>query len=362
MLTSRRQHLPLPLDLLIFDMDGVLIDVSRSYRKTIQTTVHLYLATCLGHRRRKSPLALAEAISLFKSAGGFNNDWDLTTALLLYLLSESGLPSSSKRKKFSSIPETVAFLKAASSPLEAHVVSPFDIPKLSSFLDQVKASGGGLKGVRRSLQGSWEGWVYGSGSLDQENLVKRIFQEVYLGERFGSCYPLRRLFYQGRGYYLQERMLIPRAILSALKKRLRLGIASGRPRFEAELTLKRFRLLSYFSSVITLDESLKEQERVFRATGRAINFSKPHPYPLLKAVQESGMPHPRCAYVGDVVDDILAAKAAKRKHPILAVGFGGGRKNTALEEALVRAGADLMIRHPRELLGLVSRSGPPGSC
>ncbi len=48
----------LPLDILIFDMDGVLIDVSRSYRKTIQKTIQLYLATCLGLKsgRKSYPL------------------------------------------------------------------------------------------------------------------------------------------------------------------------------------------------------------------------------------------------------------------------------------------------------------------
>ena len=350
-----RPNPALPLDLLLFDMDGVLIDVSRSYRKTIQKTIHLYLTTCLGHRREKDQPALDEAVSLFKSAGGFNNDWDLTVGLLLYLLSDSGLPSSAKRKKFSSIPETVAYLETESSPFETKRAAQLNLPQLSSFLNKVKASGGGLKGVRRVLQGSWEGWVYGSGDLGHENLVKRIFQEVYLGEQFAFSYPLRRLFYHGKGYYLQEKMLIPRAILSNLKKKLRLGIASGRPRFEAELALKRFRLLPYFNSVITLDESLKEQERIFRVTGRRINCSKPHPYPLLKAIQEIGIPNPRCAYVGDVVDDILAAKAAKKKHSILAVGFLGGGKNKSMEAAFGQAGADLIIRHPGELLGLVSQ-------
>lgn len=357
-LKSGRPNPALPLDLLIFDMDGVLIDVSRSYRKTIQKTIHLYLTTCLGHRGPKNQLALDEAVSLFKSAGGFNNDWDLTNGLLLYLLSDSGLPSSAKRKKFSSIPEAVASLKTESSPFEIKRAVPLDIPRLSSFLERVKASGGGLMGVRQTLRGSWEGWVYGSGDLNHENLVKRIFQEVYLGEQFVSCYPLRRLFYHGKGYYLQEKMLIPRAILSALKKKLRLGIASGRPRFEAELALTRFCLLPYFRSVITLDESLKEQERIFRATGRRTHCSKPHPYPLLKAIQEMGIPNPRCAYIGDVVDDILAAKAAKKKYAILAVGFLGKRKNKSMEAAFGQAGADLIIRHPGELLGLVSRGNP----
>ena len=43
----------------LFDMDGVLVDVCRSYRLTIKRTVE------------------------YKNRGGFNNDWDLTEAILM---------------------------------------------------------------------------------------------------------------------------------------------------------------------------------------------------------------------------------------------------------------------------------------
>jgi len=201
---------------------------------------------------------------------------------------------------------------------------------------------------------SWEGWVFRSGVLDQGNLVKRIFQEVYLGERFNAYYHLHPLFYRKKGYYLRERLLIPRPILSALRKKLRLGIASGRPRFEAELALKRFQLLPYFDTVVTLDECLDEEERIFRSTKKRVKCSKPHPYLLLRAIREINIPRPQCGYVGDVVDDILAAKAAKKKFPILAIGFISGPKNRTVEGALIQAGADRIIRSPREILSLMS--------
>ncbi len=87
------KHLsPLPLDILVFDMDGVLIDVSESYRKTIAKTVQIYLETCLGFKKGSAPLITEEHIASFKMAGGFNNDWDLTSGLLLFLISISGLP------------------------------------------------------------------------------------------------------------------------------------------------------------------------------------------------------------------------------------------------------------------------------
>jgi hypothetical protein len=337
-------------------MDGVLIDVSNSYRKTIQKTVHLYLTTILGLKLDPENLFLNKSIALFKSAGGFNNDWDLTSGLLLYLLSGSGLRPFPGPMKFSTLSETVDHLKATADASPARRTLRVSLRRLSSFLGKVKASGGGLKSVRRNLRDSWDGWVYRSGDLDRENVIKRIFQEVYLGEKFTPCYHHHPLFYAGRGYYLREKMIIPRMILSTLQKKLRLGIASGRPRFEAELALKRFHLLSYFDGVVTLDDCLEEEERILRVTGRRIRRSKPHPYPLLRAIRETGLSHPNCGYVGDVVDDMRAAHAAKKKVPVLAIGFISDKKDRATEKALVQAGADRVIRSPADLLRLVGQT------
>ena len=164
------------LDVLIFDMDGVLIDVSRSYRKTIQRTIHIYLETCLGFQRSRGDWIMDEEISLFKSVGGFNNDWDLTSGLLLYLLSISGIPPLQKRKKFSSLREIVHYLITKSSV--AHRKTPIRKKgAFLSFLEKVKSTGGGLRGVRRILGTSWDGWVYRTGDLGQENMIKRIFRK-----------------------------------------------------------------------------------------------------------------------------------------------------------------------------------------
>ena len=343
------------MDLLIFDMDGVLIDVSRSYRETIQRTVDIYLETCLGVGRGKGRLVTKEDIFLFKSAGGFNNDWDLTSSLLLYLLSISGFPPSPRRKQFSSVGEVVSHLKTRSSNLNKNITHLIQRKNLPPFIREVKLAGGGLKGVRKALKDSWEGWVYRDGDLNRENVVKRIFQEVYLGKNFTSFYRLPPLFYKKQGLYLQERLIIPKGILSSLRKRYRLGIASGRPRFEAELALKRFRLLPYFDSVVTLDECHEEENRIFRTTRRKVKYTKPHPYSLLRVAQEIGIPNPRCGYVGDVVDDMLAARAAKKALQILAIGFIKGRSmHDAIKKSLLLAGADLVIKSPKQLLQLIN--------
>jgi HAD superfamily hydrolase (TIGR01548 family) len=375
------------MDLLIFDMDGVLIDVSKSYRETIRQTVHIYLETCLGFQMGKKGPISEEDITLFKSISGFNNDWDLTSGLLLYLLSISSLPPFKKKKRFPSIEEIVSYLREKSSGfLQKNTIQLNGRPRIpstgrgfsrkknfctlyprpqdrtfwvrgkhtTSFIKEVKVLGGGLKGVLRTSAGSWDGWVYRSGELNKENLVKRIFQEVYLGNQFFFHYHLPPLFYRGKGLYQREKLLITKEVLSSLRKKIRMGIASGRPRFEAELALKRFRLLPYFNSVVTLDECMEEEARILRSTGRRMRFSKPHPYSLLRVIQEIGIPNPQCGYVGDVVDDMLAARAVKNKLQIVAIGFlSGHSKLKAFKESLFRAGADLVIENPKDLLRLI---------
>jgi HAD superfamily phosphatase len=58
--------------ILIFDMDGVLVDVTESYRETIAATVEHYTGA------RPSN----EQIQQFKNRGGFNDDWRLSHYLI----------------------------------------------------------------------------------------------------------------------------------------------------------------------------------------------------------------------------------------------------------------------------------------
>lgn len=57
---------------IVFDMDGVLIDASKSYRVAVQKTFEQLTGKQVG----------AEELSATKKLGGLNNDWDLTEYLL----------------------------------------------------------------------------------------------------------------------------------------------------------------------------------------------------------------------------------------------------------------------------------------
>jgi HAD superfamily hydrolase (TIGR01548 family) len=58
---------------LLFDMDGVLIDVSASYRLAIQYTVEHFLGIKIE----------PEEIQKYKNRGGFNDDWELSRQMII---------------------------------------------------------------------------------------------------------------------------------------------------------------------------------------------------------------------------------------------------------------------------------------
>ncbi len=60
------------LQAILFDMDGVLVDVSQSYRLAIKKTAEFFV---------HQPVTMNE-IAALKNQGGYNNDWDLTMAII----------------------------------------------------------------------------------------------------------------------------------------------------------------------------------------------------------------------------------------------------------------------------------------
>ena len=77
--------------LLIFDMDGVLVDVTESYRETIAQTVKHFTGVDLTR----------EQIQDYKNQGGWNDDWKLTHHLITAAGQE--IPFETARDYFQSI-------------------------------------------------------------------------------------------------------------------------------------------------------------------------------------------------------------------------------------------------------------------
>ncbi len=61
----------MPRDVIAFDMDGVLVDVTESYRETVIQTVRHFTGKTIPH----------ELIQFYKNRGGWNDDWLLSQRL-----------------------------------------------------------------------------------------------------------------------------------------------------------------------------------------------------------------------------------------------------------------------------------------
>jgi phosphoglycolate phosphatase-like HAD superfamily hydrolase len=80
--------------------------------------------------------------------------------------------------------------------------------------------------------------------------------------------------------------------------------------------------------------------------GGDITERKPHPAPLLWAVEHLGVPAAAAAYVGDTLDDVLMGRRAGTVTVAVAGGF-------APADALAAAGADLVLPDLDSLCGLL---------
>ena len=77
--------------MLVFDMDGVLVDVTESYRETIARTVEHFTGRAATHQQ----------IQECKNQGGFNDDWKLTHHLVT--AAGAGVPFERVKAQFQSL-------------------------------------------------------------------------------------------------------------------------------------------------------------------------------------------------------------------------------------------------------------------
>jgi phosphoglycolate phosphatase-like HAD superfamily hydrolase len=319
--------------LIVFDMDGVLADVSRSYRAVVHETARRFFRPAPRWRELPASLFSLAELALLKQGGGLNNDWDLTYRVIELLMVPLGsLPARGPGDPWERFHRTMGRL---------------DLTPLLAFLARSRQP---LRELARRprpanpfLRGLCRGEVGGG------NLVKQIFQEVYLGPaRFQSSYGLPPRAYRGRGFLERERLLAPPALLHSLASRHLLGIATGRPQAEAGYFLDRFGLRPLFAQVLTLEDCQREERRVFRREGRRVRRGKPHPFLLDALAGRLKARVGRRYYVGDMPDDMQAARRSRGGfRPVGLVQAAPDRE--AARSRLLEAGAQWVADDFREL-------------
>jgi phosphoglycolate phosphatase-like HAD superfamily hydrolase len=182
-----------------------------------------------------------------------------------------------------------------------------------------------------------------TGDVGNGNIIKQIFQEIYLGEElFRETYNLIPSVYRGEGLILKERVLIESQVLEELSQNNMLAIATGRPRSEADYPLTHFKLRRFFSAILTLDDCLEEEERILAQEGHSVSLSKPNPFMLDAVTKSCKRSFSGLFYVGDMPDDMLAARRSEAGFKGIGLVISAPDKQS-LSRDLERAGADYVI-------------------
>jgi phosphoglycolate phosphatase-like HAD superfamily hydrolase len=317
-----------PQNLIIFDMDGVIMDVSESYRDVVRRTTRLFFQPALGWQDLPEPLFELSDLAAVKQSGGLNNDWDLTCAVINLLYSLITRPADyESRDPWTRWTETL---------------SRADVTAITEFLASTDQPLATLLKQKGRLQDEFIAGLY-AGDVGSGNIIKQIFQEIYLGqELFKSTYNLKPKAYKGDGYILRENVLIDRSVLDDLARHNVLAIATGRPAAEAAYPLNYFDLKKYFKLIYTLDDCLMEEKRIFKETGEKVSLSKPHPFMLDAIARALKIKFTGYYYIGDMPDDMVAAARSKAGCKGVGLLLSAPAKDS-LRKKLIRAGADFII-------------------
>ncbi len=356
----------------IFDCDGVLIDIRESYNRANSQVVAFMMKELTGSSFAEN-LVSRETIYLFKKSGGFNNDWDLTFVLLAIILCK--LPKDFRvifKKQFRMSQSEKALLKRFLSAKEGirRKCNPAALDDQRDVLEDAlketaeKADSSGIvsfeeklikdgsKGLR-DFYAAVKSFLSYPGGVG-EGLLTTVYEEIFCGPQlFKDLYGQESRFYWEKGLIENEQIIIQPETLKRLASTLgeaNMGIASGRQRQLTKYVLKE--LLDGFdskASVFLDDIEAAEREATLRG-GIGINLKKPNPYSLLRSSQEL-KPFRLALYVGDSMEDAMVVKEINRLDPrFLFVGVY--RHSDCKEDVLndfLEAEADIILPSVNEL-------------
>lgn len=320
--------------LIVFDMDGVLIDVSGSYRETVRQTAKLFFQQSPSSEKLPEPLFPLADLAAVKQGGGLNNDWDLSCLIINLLFNQIEKPPVYESKDpWAQYQETI---------------SQCDMSALSDFLTSTPTPLSDLLGKVGKTKNAF---IYGlyTGDVGSGNIIKQIFQEVYLGkDLFEATYDRAPQFYHDAGLIHCEQLLIDKSLLEKLAEKHVLAIATGRPRAEAEYPLAHFELGKYFTKIMALEDCLEQEKRVLKTEGKKVSLSKPDPFMLDAIAADLQNPIADYYYVGDMPDDMVAAKNSAAEYEGIGMVLSAPDR-AHLKVDLLKAGADIVLENFKQL-------------
>lgn len=254
------------IDAVIFDCDGVLIDVSKSYDQAILKTTQYVL---------ENFAKINDAIDVdfkiidgFKSTGGFNDEVDLTYAAIISLVAAKKLEKDQTSFIFDVIKNADS---SGILSVEKYLENQVDISDIKKQL-------------------SYPG-------VHHENPLYQIFDQLFYGPELYQKLFKNSSKFSEPGLIEQDDVILNNSLIQKLQKKFdsKIAIVTGRGKESISYSLKT--LLEKFdlkNSVFLEDESRE--------------LAKPNPQSLLDSIK--GMNSVLTLFVGDSMEDFIMAKKA----------------------------------------------------
>ena len=255
------------IDSIVFDCDGVLIDISNSYDLAIQRTTN-YVLKEIANLQKVDPVT-SKIIDGFKATGGFNDEVDLTYAAIISLAAANALNKNGNRFVFEVIENA----------------DQSGIKSVEKYLDSLNVDLSELKG-KLDYPGRHE-----------DNPLYTIFDQIFYGPELYKKLFKKNSTFTDDALIENDIVLVKKELLDKLKKKFgnKVAIVSGRGMESIRYSLKE--LLDEFNvenSVFLEDESRE--------------LAKPNPDSLIRTFKGINASH--CLFVGDSMEDFIMAKKA----------------------------------------------------
>jgi HAD superfamily phosphatase len=303
-------------DCILFDIDGVLVDIRKSYNAAIKETVEYILKFITGISFRT--LVTDQTILKFRHSGGFNNDIDTSYAIILAILANPPKTLSEGRKFLAKVAENCD--ESGYVSVEKFLAA-YDIDRWKKVL-------------------AYPAPV-------KESMLARIFDEIFYGpDLFRKQDHLEpKYIIAGRPLIKNDKLAVSVKTMNNLKKMFdgNLALVSGRSRLAAEYSLQSIMKYFDYDACVFLEDKRRE-------------YAKPNPYAIKHAMKVMGAK--TAIYVGDSAEDLLMARRAEKETgtKIAFVGvYGISSEPDKTIDKFKQEGVEAIIRSVNQLPNIINK-------
>jgi len=257
---------PTKFDSIIFDCDGVLVDITNSYDQTIVKTTKYVLETLA--KINDSIQIDFKIIDGFKSTGGFNDEVDLTYAAILSIVAAKKLKKD--QTEFINLVINNSDSTGIKS-VETFIKNQVDI---SEIIEQL------------SYPGS-----------HKDNILYQIFDQLFYGPELYSKLFQNTSKFSESGLIENDVVIFNNDLADKLENKFhkQISMVTGRGKESVKYSLKNLLEKFDLQNSMFLEDEPRE-------------LAKPNPQSLVNSI--TGMNSKSCLYVGDSMEDFIMAKKA----------------------------------------------------